>query len=325
MTTSIQIYGNGTSSTYLFSTGNQSVSLAKIHTATQNGTSIYQPIHAGDPFLQTQFFGDFGASLMPIISGTSVLYGVLPQIPVSALPQLLPGPALDSGFIVSTGGYGNAAPMLTLGISAQDNAMFATQVAMNVNGGYTFPTTGLPTFEEKVITANMTLSNSSNGTSQTMVAPLILDTGATTGSIRPGDTIFSNEVAPFLTGGTVIPGTEIQFTAPGAPGYLGLNATFTANTTVGLNKFGVDTNSQNPNSVNLGMLGFNTYDTMFNLTTGNVGFTAAVPEPSVAPLLGIGLCAVLAAWLLRGRTSGGQSPAPLGIASQRSRCRHFQR
>ena len=288
--TSIQIYGNGTSSSYLFSTGNQTVSLAKIQSATQDGANIYQPIHQGDPFLQNNFFGDFGASLMPIISGTSVLFGALPQIPVAALP----GTNLDAGFIVNTGGYGYQQPMLTLGISTQDNDRFATQVPMSANGTYTFPTTGLPAFEEKLITANMTLSNSSNGTSAVMEAPLILDTGATTGSIRPGPTIPSGVIAPYLNGSDVITGTEIRFTAAGAPGFLGLNATFTADTTVGLNKFGVDTTSQNPNSVNLGLLGFNTYETMFNLTTGNVGFTATVPEPSGGILLASGLSALLA-------------------------------
>ncbi|NBX29884.1 hypothetical protein EBR04_05445, partial [bacterium] len=47
-------------------------------------------------------------------------------------------------------------------------------------------------------------------------------------------------IAPYLTGKYVIPGTTIQFTAPGATGYLGLDATFIAGTTTGLSL----TNSQ---------------------------------------------------------------------------------
>ena len=282
VTTSIQIYGDGTSRTPLFDSGSQTVAVAQIQTATQEFTDIYQPIQQGQPFLQTAFYGDFGASLMPILAGTAPLYGVLPQLPVSQ--------GLDAGFIVNTGGYGNQSPTLTLGISPQDNARFATQVAMTPAPGYQYPTTNLPAYAEQVITASMTLANAASGTSVSLVAPLILDTGAVTGSIRPGPTVDSAVIAPYLTGKYVIPGTTIQFTAPGATGYLGLDATFIAGTTTGLDAFGTDTNSQNPNSVNLGLLGFNAYETMFNLSTGNVGFTAIVPEPSAGLLLGIGAC-----------------------------------
>ena len=286
--TTIQIYGDGTSRTPRFDSGSQAIEVAQIQTATLELTDIYQPIQQGQPFLQNSFFGDFGASLMPILAGTAPLYGVLPQVPV---PQ-----GLDAGFIVNTGGYGSASPTLTLGISPQDNARFATQVAMTPAPGYQYPTTNLPAYSEQVITGSMTLTNPTTGsTSVPLVAPLILDTGAVTGSIRPGPTIDAAVILPFLTGKDVIPGTAIQFTAPGAAGYLDLDATFIAGTTAGLNAFGTDTTSQNPNSVNLGLLGFNAYETMFNLTTGNVGFAAIVPEPSAGLLPGVGACVLCAA------------------------------
>ena len=281
--TTIQIYGDGTSRTPRFDSGSQAVAVAQIQTATLELIDIYQPIQQGQPFLQNSFFGDFGASLMPILSGTVPLYGVLPQLPVS--------PGLDAGFIVNTGGYGNASPTLMLGISPQDNARFAMQVAMTPDPGYQYPTTNLPAYSEQVITGTMTLANPTTGsTSVPLVAPLILDTGAVTGSIRPGPTIDAAVITPFLTGKDVIPGTAIQFTAPGAAGYLGLDATFIAGTTAGLNAFATDTTSQNPNSVNLGLLGFNAYETMFNLSTGNVGLAAIVPEPAAGLLLGIAAC-----------------------------------
>jgi len=282
VTTSIQIYSDGTTSIPRFDSGSQAVPLAQIQTAISSDIGdIYQPIQQGQPFLQSNFFGDFGASLMPLITGSVVLYGVLPQLPVEA--------GLDAGFIVNTGGYGGTSPLLTLGISSQDNSRFATQVAMTAVPGYHYPTTNLPAYAEAVITGTMTLANGASGTSNALVAPLILDTGALTGSIRPGPTIESQVINPYLDGAEVIPGTAIRLTAAGAAGYLGLDTTFIAGGTSGLNLFTTDTDSMNPNSVNLGLLGFNAYETMFNLSAGNVGFTAIVPEPSTCAMALAGL------------------------------------
>ena len=279
VSTSIQIYANGTDATPLHDTGFQTISVAQIYSATLDGNDIFQPIRQDQPFLQGHFFGDFGASLMPAISGATVLYGVLPQIPVADLP----GSNLDTGFIVNTGGFANASPSVTLGITPEDNARFTTQVQMNQATGYQYPTTNVQAYEERVITGTMTLSNT-GGSTGPLVAPLILDTGAPTGSIHPGGEITELVLDPYLTGVEVTPGTEITFTAAGAAGYNSWTATFTANTTTGLNKFAVDANSQNPDAVNMGLLGFNAYETMFNLSTGNVGFIA-VPEPRSVSLL----------------------------------------
>jgi hypothetical protein len=60
-------------------------------------------------------------------------------------------------------------------------------------------------------------------------------------------------------------------------------------------RFGLGDGVKAGKSVNLGLLGFNAYETMFNLTTGNVGFVAIIPEPSAGLLPGVGACVLCAA------------------------------
>lgn len=286
VSTSVQIYASGTSLTPILSTS-VPVNVAQITSAiVPNEPAPYYStqVNAGQPYLYSDFYGDFGAALLPKSQDGSAVYSILPQMETGA----------DyNGFIVRSGGYANPNPTLQVGISTADNAGFASQVQMTPDGG-TFPVTGNSTYAEQLFNADVAWGSGSGEQSFTGI-PIVIDTGAPVASIRqedPGflvDGAYDSELSYSDQGQdkslTVFAtGTHLSLTASAATGYDPLAASFTTGDTIGSNLFSIDAPSSG--YINLGMNTFNSFDVMFNLGTGNVGFSS-IPEPTAAGLLAL--------------------------------------
>lgn len=296
---SVQIYANSTDVTPLLSTTSP-VDIAQITSAAvpNEPASFYaSQVNAGQPYLYSNFYGDFGAALLPKSQGGYSVYSVLPQIPTDA----------DyNGFIVRSGGYANPNPTLQVGISAQDDAGFTSQVQMALDGG-TFPVTGLSTYAEQLFNADVTWGTQADEQSFTNI-PIVIDTGAPVASIRQGsgflvDQQFDAELDYTDQGqqenlSVFVQGTPISINASAATGFSPLDASFIAGYTIGSDLFSIDQPSSG--YINLGMNTFNSYEVMFNVETGNIGFSS-IPEPQILTLGAIAAGALFA--LRRWRTN----------------------
>lgn len=239
---------------------------------------------AGDPPLGGVFYGDFGASLSPI--GTNpgnTIYSILPQIP---MPE-----GLVPGFLVHVGEPGGeAAPYLQLGLTEADLASSETTLRMNpYEGAYgtTFPITHLPTYSQRVTTANFTWTNPQTGHGQRFTdVGWTIDTGALPVNVWQGNQL---RVHPaFLRRPSRVQGfhlgafkDNLTFTvdaaAIGGPEHNLLLVIPRTGRTPGVNAVsatyhGRSNASLGRNYVNTGMLTFTKHDVFYNLERGTIHF-----------------------------------------------------
>ena len=218
-------------------------------------------VTAGIPPLYGAFFGDFGIGL----TSENGIFGLLPQLPGN----------LSNGFIIRTGGFANPHPTLQIGITAADRAQFTILVSMNgTNSTVTYPNSGYSTYAQQIIIANATFTLGRIHTS--FPAGLVLDTGAPSMEIHDNGT---NITLPdsLLNGKQVIPGTSITLDADNW--FLG----FIAGNISGQNQ-AKDVSDPTNGRINTGLITFFTYDVMFDVQNGTVGFYPNALDPQ-APFI----------------------------------------
>jgi len=315
-TTNLSLYAPGEATPRVSASG---VAVGRINNTSGTLPDWDTDLQSGSAPLQGAFYGDFGMALYknygfpPTQSENSGLFAILPQLPGN----------LSSGFIVRTGGYGNATPELQIGIRPSDRAAFPFSVPMNQDGTVTFPVSGAPSYRPNSMNGTLTLE-ASGGPSQNLGSvPVILDTGATSTAIHEGSLL---AVDPALrSGGSLAPGVQFslsdgpwEFTQSeaGVPGLS--NVTVSPGTT---NIYAPQTGF-----VNSGITLFFQYNVMFDLEDGVVRFQP-IPEPSGTALLAFA-AAVAAAVAFRriGRHPGAAVLSTLAeqskrLASQEERAR----
>jgi hypothetical protein len=215
-------------------------------------------VTAGIPPLYGAFFGDFGIGL----STGNGIFGILPQLPGN----------LSNGFIIRTGGFANPHPTLQIGITAADRAQFTILVPMNGTvANVTFPNSGYPTYAQQIMIANSSFDLGL--IHKSFPAGLVLDTGAPSMEIHDNGT---NITLPdsLLSGKKLLPGTTVTLT----DGDWVLS--FIAGSISGLNS-AKDVPDPTDGRINTGLITFFTYDVMFDVQNGTIGFypNALNPQP----------------------------------------------
>lgn len=129
--------------------------------------------------------GILGASLHPSgYTGNVTLFSLLGQINV--------GPGLTPGFTID---LVSSSPMLTIGVTDAQIANFTHTVTLNANAaGDVFPTTGLPTYNQKQISVDFNIGGTdfkatTNPGGNPTAIPVTLDTGAPDSAIQTGDNV----------------------------------------------------------------------------------------------------------------------------------------
>ena len=282
VTSSVQIYGN----VYSSSTGNSpgtlatqssgSLDIAQIDQAHKAGTPSSgeewrAAVKAGQPALQTQFFGDFGVSLEVKTEGSKELFSIL--------PQLIPS-GLTNGFIVSAGARGNPTPQVQFGLADSDLASFPIQ--FDISAAYEGEYNGINTFAEELFRA-MVKWSSADGSQITQEVPIVLDTGAPVTSVHEYDDFL--KVDPAFVQEKADGGKEFKsgvfFEAIAGEWQFLINPT---GDQANIDKIAI--RSGDLGYVNTGILAFNTYDVLFDLDNKILAFRPiAVPEPSTLLLL----------------------------------------
>lgn len=206
-----------------------------------------------DPPLYGHFFGDFGGDLRK----KDGLASVLPQLPGN----------LSSGFIVELGCDRRSGPRLVIGLTDANRARFATRVAMQPGNGDTFPSSGLPTYSQKLIEADFLLSR--RGTVQSFTSEALLDTGAPTTTVHESDDLRIDRALVDHEKHVLESATYVSIGAEGTQEG-DLDLAFLAGQVAGRNRVKVE--SDGNGDVNLGLIPFFSHDVMFDVENGVVGF-----------------------------------------------------
>lgn len=268
-----------------------------------NFTGYSAPSNSVNPPIDNAFYGDFGLALA--YNSNSL---------VNLVAQMKFGAGITPGFIVNTplgGGYG----YLQIGLTAsQTNAVGVSYVAMNqdaqaVVGGVTNTfnnNTNLNYESEQLFNATMHLSNGATVYSTTLgITP---DTGATPALHNTtNDPTFPSNVLSAQVGTNkyaLTNGTSFLLSVSNTNGMTNL-LDFTTVETVPENNYAasnVQVTIQNKGTdstytnyyFNAGLYLFNQHQVTYDLQNQQIGFgTLAVPEPSAAWLLLVGLAALL--------------------------------
>lgn len=277
----VQIYGNqyspgtGNSAGSLAVQSTSGVEFAQIEDADKAGDPSYAAswnaaVKAGQPALETQFYGDFGVSLQVKSEGQKEIFSVL--------PQLIPA-GLTNGFIVSAGPRGNATPQVQLGLAASDLASFPIQ--FDISAAYEKQYDGINTFAAELFSAVVSWSIGGESQSWSSV-PIVLDTGAPVTSVHESDGVI--EVEPsFVDGKDFISGVSFSAISNGWE--------FLINPTGNIaNVDEIAVHEDAGGYINTGILAFNSYDVLFDLDNKILAFRpVSVPEPSTLVLLFGGL------------------------------------
>lgn len=273
VTTEVAIYGSAAPSATPVAVVNANV--GQIVTATSGSSGNTRMMNwAGyeanqdTPPVWEHFYGDFGANLSPYAGSNFFINTILPQLPGN----------LSSGFIVSVGDYAAPNPTLQLGLTDADRASFPIQIPLlGADPALPYPGSGYPSYGFFQTWGYFSLGL--NGLTQTAPTEVILDTGAPSMTIRTGSSLVVD--ANFLNGSAIQSGTAFSLTS--GPWTLD----FTADTQTGLNAIAAapSVNAQNyAGYINTGLNAFFTYDVMFDVERGMIGFRPAnIPPPPPAP------------------------------------------
>lgn len=265
----------------------QTTSITNIYGKNDNWPSDSAPVDGA-------FYGDFGLALKTSPNGIMNLFA-----------QLDYGPEVIPGFVVKLGAYGSADPRVQVGLAADDHDKYNIKIQMaGVDTTNTFPNSGLPTYSEQIITAQMSLTNGAMVYSGTI--GVTLDTGAspkihdTNNDITTLPSFF---VTNYSTNGLGVVSTNISVLDGSM---LSLSATETNGVTT-LNIFDMlvdsTTNSvmvqiSNTFYINMGASLFYQYDVMYDFQNGVLGLRS-VPEASQAALMAGGVLSLMAGSLVR--------------------------
>jgi hypothetical protein len=279
--TTVELYSqsNGQPTNPVCGSGATQLNVSQITSNRLDSQQWNDDLSNGAPPLQTAFYGNFGAALFPTLSTDSsstkfAVYSILPQI----VPHT---PNLTNGFIVHVGALDlNANPTLQIGLTDSDLRSFPIQVPMTApisTPGWVFPQTNAPTYRNQlIISSAMTLSQQFTSLHQPPFTntDLIIDTG----SIHPN--FYQNSdtglvVDPdFLEkpnnrkGSPLHSGVILQIQAAAASSQAcPTNLNWTYSSTPNLIHAGYGNGR-----VNTGIEIFASYDIMFDLTHGIVGF-----------------------------------------------------
>lgn len=210
-------------------------------------------------FDSPSLYGTCGVSLMPGSSITDNLYTVIAQMPGN----------LSSGFIIQTGGYPNAAPRLTVGLTPENSQGFLF-VELEQDGSYP---NNLPAWYDKGTLIHLNLND--QGVEQSFEEGLrsVFDTGT------PDVIIYQNSSAPELDCAFANNCTQnylnsgVAFNVIGGDGNEGLNWTFKTGQNRSQNLVGINNSSTTTKTyLNTGINVFFTYDVMYDMANGRLGF-----------------------------------------------------
>jgi len=211
------------------------------------------------PPLYGKFHGDFGIDL----SRGKGVSGLLPQLPDN----------LSTGFIVSTGGFANHTPFLTIGLTDDLRTQFTSRMRMRAGKGF-FPNRSgrhMRHFQQELVRAQFEFQSESRTMQLTTGA--VFDTGAPGTEVHdlgnafgfPKDWVKAREVPP---------GVEFSMShraGPVSPWELA----FRTGTTSGLNEVKISKKAIPPHKVayvNTGLVPFFRFEVMFDLERGQIGF-----------------------------------------------------
>lgn len=219
----------------------------------QDDSTWNADVAAGKPPLYQHFYGDFGGDLRK----KDGLASLLPQLPGN----------LSSGFVVELGCNRRGGPRLILGLTDAIRARFATKVAMQPGNGDVFPTTGLPTYAQALLSADFELSR--RGVVQSFSTDALLDTGGPTTNVYESDDFEVDRALVDRAKGVLKPATYVSVSAEGIEkGDFAL--AFLAGRVSGRDE--VKVTPDGGGNVNLGLVPFFRYDVMFDVENGVVGF-----------------------------------------------------
>lgn len=260
--------------------------IAQINQASSSGQkeskcNWEKALKTGKPPLFCYFYGDFGAALYPSMnnSGTAAVYSVLPQI----VPN-----GLTNGFIVHVGALGKQThPTLQLGLTQEDIQSFKQQFSMNPNAAApqqfnVFPGTSVAAYSEAVVNAQVEWALGDTRQLYNGLG-LTIDTGA------PATTFWQDSVLTvepqFLRKNAEYDGAfytgkfksgvkmSVHPEEHGVPGDLDWNFKTGQKLSVNQVTAGVSKNTSLPlGYMNTGLMFYTSYDVMFDLQNGNVGF-----------------------------------------------------
>jgi len=240
------------------------VAIGQIIAQSLNGTvqpQFVTNMQAGLPPLSNAFWGTLGAGLDPAANG---LFTILGQMPGN----------LSTGFIVHTGGRGGS-PTLTLGLTDAVRATFPMQVPMEGrNTTLPFPNSNQPTYLLRLLAGQIQLADGKNP--YAVVVPVILDTGDPN-SVLTQD---SHVTVPssLIKNGSLVTGASFGLSAQGQPGSINWVWNFITGQLVSNNA--VNVVPTGGGTLNTGLSPFFSYDVMFDLKNGVIGFKA-LPPPYV--------------------------------------------
>jgi hypothetical protein len=267
--TQVSLYASNASGAQPIFTLPEQPMVAQIQDAQDTKDSSYDYfalLREGKAPVEGHFYGDFGMALYANgkanTSTEGTIYAILPQAgPVNG--------RLGNGFIIRTGGYNGAIPMVQVGLGALDRARFRNLSVMNPPMGSiqtsTFPVGGGPTFDFALTNGLVTLGSDSGLLTQAM--PLVMDTGAPKSVLHAFGTIAAPSSAV----------TSLDLTIPGLVPTDGLFTAmaFQPGKPHSLNGFAEDTtpNTNTPNGyLNTGINLFFRNDVMYDLQNQRVGF-----------------------------------------------------
>ena len=230
--------------------------------------SFVDLMEAGKPPEGNLFWGTLGANPMAAQDG---FFSILGQLPGN----------LSNGFIIHTGGRGGNAS-LTLGPTDTLRSKFPITVPMEgQNTTVTFPNSGQPTYQEALLTGQILVSN--GNTSYAVVVPVILDTGDPSSVLYQDLTVAvpSALVTAVKSGNTTTNylgnGTTFTLSVQGEPGSTNWVWNFIAGQLQSNNQVVLE---QGGGNLNTGLSEFFSFDVMFDLQNGVIGFRA-LPAPTV--------------------------------------------